>query len=33
MTDATTSDDIPLDVLVKEALRDVDLEQAGLRSH
>ena len=33
MSDATPAADIALDVLVKEALRDVDLEQAGLRSH
>ena len=32
MSDATTAADIALDVLVKEALRDVDLEQAALQT-
>ena len=32
MTDATTADGFPFDMLVKEALRDVDLEQAGLQT-
>ena len=32
MSDATTAADIALDVLVKEALRDVDLEQAALQN-